>query len=205
MTPTVAIDMDGVLANFNRAFERLLNDIHATEIAIPPGGPVVWDWPEHYGWLPTQHHQAWEYIQENGEWWLDLEPTPQADELIDTLVMLRHQDVSIYFVTARKPRALAQEATTAWLEAHGFPLASVIVQPKGVEKPQIFAALGVSIVVEDKPSNCCPHCVNLLVSTPYNSYDKIWPTAPWHAIRRCEPEVVAQELVKAVKAGRIVR
>lgn len=195
----IAIDIDGVLANFNSAFERLLNDLHATEITLPKSGPSVWDWPTHYGWTPSQAHAAWEHIQENGEWWLDLDPTDWGTELLDTLIMLRHQDVVVYFVTARKPLSLAQEATTAWLEAHGFGMASVIVQPPGVSKAQIFAALGAKVVVDDKPSNCSPACVNLLVDHDYNRDPAAWPEAPWGAIRRVNPGDVAQELHQTVK------
>jgi len=196
--PIVAVDMDGVLANFNDAFARLLNDLHATEISLPPDGPAVWSWPTIYGWTSSQHHKAWEHIQENGEWWLDLEPLPQADDLIDALLQLRHRDVPIYFVTSRSPLALAQEATSAWLEAHHFALPSVIVVPPGVGKPQIFAAIGATIIIDDKPDNCSVHCTNLLVDAPYNRDKDAWH-APWSHIIRCQPHEVAQILLQQAR------
>jgi len=60
----------------------------------------------------------------------------------------------IIFLTKRPQTAgvTAQLQTQRWLEAHGFRLPSVFVVQRS--RGRIAAALGLDIVVDDRPENC---------------------------------------------------
>ncbi len=195
-TRVIAVDMDGVLAKWNEAFLDLLNEMHKTDKAFPTSGPTSWGWPRQLGFTNEQEAAAWAHVRKDGWWWHDLAPYADTEETLDVLRGMRDSGWAVYFVTARFPLGEAKHATTAWLDNEDYPHAAVITVPHGVKKAQIFDAVGVHVVIEDRPDNCIPKHKNLLVDRPWNQRPEDWPTAPWDHLQR------VHDLPKALRSVR---
>jgi hypothetical protein len=100
-----------------------------------------------------QQRRLWQHVRSIENFWEGLaEIEPGAVKRLAGLAFDRRWE--IIFLTKRPETAgaTAQMQTQRWLESRGFTLPSVFVVPGS--RGRIAAALGLDIVVDDRPENC---------------------------------------------------
>jgi hypothetical protein len=100
-----------------------------------------------------QQHRLWQHVESIENFWetlVELEPGTIAR--LSAAASERRWE--IIFLTRRPETAgaTAQVQSQRWLESHGFKLPSVYVVQGS--RGRIAAALGLDIVVDDRPENC---------------------------------------------------
>ena len=100
-----------------------------------------------------QQRRLWRHVESIENFWQTLEELEVG--VIERLAGLaRERRWEIIFLTKRPQSAgaTAQVQSQRWLESKGFPLPSVFVVQGS--RGRIAAALGLDIVVDDRPENC---------------------------------------------------
>jgi hypothetical protein len=100
-----------------------------------------------------QQRKLWRHVESIEDFWMGLkEIEPGAVEKLGRIATDRRWE--IIFLTKRpgSAGATAQVQTQRWLESKGFPYPSVYVVQGS--RGRIAAALGIDIVVDDRPENC---------------------------------------------------
>jgi len=147
MSIRVGFDVDGVIANFNKAFRQA-----ATQIDGAAGGQNP---PEQASRAlgADAMKRVWDHIGRTAQWWLQLEPY-EADEIERLYRTSRERRWEVYFMTTRPSSAgeTTQFQTQWWLETHGFPLPSVLTVPGS--RGDAANALKLDIAVDDRLTNC---------------------------------------------------
>lgn len=157
----IAFDMDGVLADMERALAReaeaASGDAAAPNPREPPdeGGDAPADAPPptRLRLTPRQERRLWARIAARENFWESLdEQEPGAVARLHTAAIAGRWEVM--FLTSRPPTAgaPAQLQTQRWLAARGFPLPSVYVVAGS--RGRIADALDLDVVVDDRPENC---------------------------------------------------
>jgi hypothetical protein len=173
----IGVDVDGVLANFFKAYESLI--IRSSGVNLfgdklyPNALPQTWNWPETFGYEMRTIADVWDKIKASNSFWWHLEPLPGAEEFLRKLYESKHE---AYFITDR-PGVTAQVQTAQWLEKYGYKYPSVIISRKG--KGAACDALSVDYYIDDKYENVVdvldisPYTKVSLLTYPYNSISKI--------------------------------
>jgi hypothetical protein len=143
MSIRVGFDVDGVIANFNKAFRE-------TASHIDGGGAQAVGSTQ----LKTEMmKRVWDEIARTPQWWLQLEPfeREQIERLYQTSRTRRWE---VYFLTTRPSSAgeTTQFQTQWWLESNGFPMPSVLTVPGS--RGDAANALKLDVVVDDRLTNC---------------------------------------------------
>src|SRR5437867_4865690 len=100
-----------------------------------------------------QQRRLWRHVESIENFWQTLEEIEAG--VIERLARLVHERRwEIIFLTKRPESAgaTAQLQSQRWLESKGFPLPSVYVVQGS--RGRIAAALGLDMVVDDRPENC---------------------------------------------------
>lgn len=164
----IILDIDGVLADFNNAYADLLEVMGAPAIDRTPPWPLKWEWPSEVA--PQEVcDAAWEVVQQNPEFFVQISPTPEALQLSATgelaQLLASHE---IYVVTSRPQ--FARGASEFWLgELFGEFMGTIHVPgPKG----PIAHALGAQLLIDDKPEHCQSAIAHgleaICIAQPYN-------------------------------------
>lgn len=145
----VALDVDGVLANFVGSFTHL-----AADMGIPGARALTGaDQPSLDFDFDT--NPVWERIHHSWNWWMGLAPLVTEGE-VDLLneVIAKHD---VYFITSRvRGRGLSAEWQTAhWLEGIGVSVGqrAHVIATRAETKGPLAAALDIPYVLEDSPAN----------------------------------------------------
>jgi hypothetical protein len=129
----IALDVDGVLANFTQAFCEFAHSIDATDF------PKTWrdchDWD--FGVGRERVMEVWNQIPDFKQFMLSLESTPDS----------KLHFTPVAYVTAR---TVPSDVTKDWLTEHGFPDAPVYTVGYNQSKVQILKDLRVDVFVEDR-------------------------------------------------------
>jgi hypothetical protein len=160
----VALDVDGVIADFARAFIGKAKEMGLDFF----DHPTEWRRRHLDGDLQDAFSKPWPDIRGNESFWLErVQPIPKA--FVDFPVAC--------YVTARSQAP--NGATQKWIFRHGFPAARVYRVDKSEEKLPVLRQENVDIFVEDKistvkmlqeewgPENDVPYPV--LITTAQNS------------------------------------
>jgi uncharacterized HAD superfamily protein len=142
----VGFDIDGVLADFQRAFRDTARQLQA--------GDVIADDPDRRGALTSSEmKQVWDRIEQTPQWWLRLEPY-EPGQIARLYTTSRERRWEVYFLTTRPASAgeTIQFQTQWWLERHGFALPSVLTVPGS--RGDVANALRLDVVVDDRLTNC---------------------------------------------------
>lgn len=174
MSLRLAFDLDGVLADMESALiheakklfgeavapapiararrpTRRLRDSSDTEAShgvsnhVPPAPTLR---------LTTrQERQLWRHVGSIRGFWESLKEV-ETGSVGRLAALARERRWEVIFLTRRPESAgfTAQVQTQHWLEAHGYPLPSVFVVHGS--RGRIAAALGLDVVVDDRPENC---------------------------------------------------
>jgi hypothetical protein len=106
----IGFDIDGVLANFNPAYIRLLNEIEGKNAPLDYA-PQQWNYEADLGFSPETSREAWKRIGQSKHFWRGLAPMGQFSELNE----INDENHDIYFITAR-PGKDVKFQTEQWLE-----------------------------------------------------------------------------------------
>lgn len=155
----IQFDVDGVLADFNLAF----NMKHTERYGVPRERPQRWN--------DQTDALVWEDIKESPNFWSSL-PTLASGSAFRDINTLEYMGHSVYFVTARVGREPKRQ-TYEWLKACGIDHPTVIVS---LLKAVIAEGLGTTHAIDDKFGNA--YVVSLLkgvksylLDAPYNRLD----------------------------------
>src|SRR5262245_773464 len=178
----IAFDLDGVLADLEAELARqaaILFGDSATRPAdngsVPPPAAVASTEPPEgaeeqqqeaaetsaentrplfkLNLTARQQRRLWKHVESIENFWQTLkEIEPGVIERLAKLVAERRWE--IIFLTKRPESAgfTAQVQSQRWLQAKGFPLPSVFVVQGS--RGRIAHALGIDIVIDDRPENC---------------------------------------------------
>lgn len=166
----VAFDLDGVLADFLGAYERIADELFVgwrnrtdtqseSVMSEDPAPGDIGGEPARR--LSTRRQAAvWKRIRSTDDFWLTLDPIdPKAVSEIQERAASMGWDV--FFVTQRPATAgrTVQVQTQRWLMEQGFALPSVIVHTGA--RGRLASALELDFLVDDSVQ----HCVDTLSST----------------------------------------
>lgn len=148
--PKVALDIDGVLANFSKAYSEY----------ITSRGYKMYPQEEqpHWGFPNQAHKDLWGDVKSDKDFWVNMEATCDPN--------LPFEPVA--YVTAR---SIPEEWTHEWLVKHGFP--DVKIYSSGNRpKSEIIKKIGADLFVDDCYENFCElnnaGVCTFLMHTSYN-------------------------------------
>lgn len=147
---TLAIDIDGVLANFTDAYAACVT--RRTGIVFPKMSdewPTSWYWDRDAGVTREQEEETWKKdIIQTRNFWQKLEPHEGAKPALKYLNQMASRGDQLYFITHRMGDSVKLQ-TERWLYNHGINYPTVIVTG---QKLPFLRALGVNFFIDDKPS-----------------------------------------------------
>ncbi len=146
-TKRIALDIDGVFANFNKGWANLARELHGVEYpAMDDTYPDKWHyWPDRLNKEQTQ--TVLDKIEKGGFWSL-LEPYPDAKKFMELAVLHSPIGIHTYFITQRNGRWVKWE-TELWLHALGVLNPTVLLVDKAEDKIPMLDALGIDAFMED--------------------------------------------------------
>ena len=146
----IGVDVDGVLANFEAGYTKLLSKCAGGRIEVPSDfQPASWNYEETLGFTTREVSDSWEEIKRSPSFWRDLPPLPGAVDALNTLwrKFALAETHEVYFITTR-PGLTARYQTELWLSRHGFPRPCVLIC-RGNKAP-IVKNLGIRRFIDDK-------------------------------------------------------
>ena len=181
MSLRIGFDLDGVFADMESALVRCATDVFGkamierlqdrakdasdaettapapdSEGASESAGPTVADNTPpilRIKMTTRQTTRLWRHVETIENFWEELQEI-EAGSLSRLAQLADERRWEIIFLTKRPPTAgvTAQVQSQKWLESKGFPLPSVFVVQGN--RGRIAQALGLDIVVDDRPENC---------------------------------------------------
>lgn len=145
----VVVDVDGVLAEFNEPFRKLLIDQGANVRPFDPRyDPDRWEWPLAYGAEKKHDIAAWEYIGDHPEWWGRL----PIHRDVNNWAMSQLDRVLYNYETSFVTQRPGNRATTLeWLQKLSIDpdfVPQLLMVPGG--KVEVLRAMQPHYVIEDK-------------------------------------------------------
>ena len=168
MSRVIAVDLDGVLIDFNSGFAKVLKQVAPTVKldVFDPRFPAVWGWPAHYGYTGDDEEKAWREVIHSSLFWKALFPYATAIADLEYLNQLQSKH-DIYFVTTR-PGDTAKQQSEAWLRGNGVDNPTVVICGA---KAAFCTAVHADIIIDDKPENLLNQSYKVqtaLFKRPYN-------------------------------------
>lgn len=146
----IAVDIDGVLANFVKAFSSLCHKLDRELRVIED--PNIHTWDCHAWWgLSLKNsatiERAWQHIKtrNNKGFWYSPEPLNGFAKLIEL-----HRKLPVVFMTRRDGGNVWAD-TVAWLRNNGINEPLLYRVHPGEEKHELCAKLGISVIIDDSP------------------------------------------------------
>ncbi len=100
-----------------------------------------------------QQRRLWRHVETIENFWETLEELePGAIQRLATLATERRWEIIFLTKRPQSVGATAQLQSQRWLESKGFKLPSVFVVQKS--RGRIAGALGIDVVIDDRPENC---------------------------------------------------
>ncbi len=180
-TVRAAVDLDGVVANYNAARrQRLALIANRHDPFDPEWHPTLWDWETSLGYSVKDGIDAWDSIRQDDTFWATLPAYPGAHVFLDWLwravsVANWSQGGSheVYFLTDRSGHR-AKDQSEIWLHKHGFSgkYPTVLLTRQG--KARIIGDLQITHFLDDRPENVAGVCERVntcqafLLQRPWN-------------------------------------
>lgn len=140
----LAIDVDGVLADFTLGFRRLLAQWHPEYSIHATAEQQTWDYID----ITKEHEdETWTRLKQHVTFWRDLKSRLTPEEQFKLIVLCGEHRV--YFVTNRTGVS-PEEQTATWLRARGVYSPHVIVT---ADKALAVRTVGARFAIDDKPGN----------------------------------------------------
>jgi hypothetical protein len=131
------VDMDGVLADMDKGFKELSNGLSPSEYEAKNG-----------------KNSFWKLIAKKPNFWLELEPMPDA-KILWNFIKENFTDPVPVILTAGQGTGL-KEQKTQWAHTHIDPSVKVIIASKGTDKPNyILPSTGTvsNLLLDDTQKN----------------------------------------------------
>lgn len=147
----IGFDVDGVLANFIAAYQRLFVRISGVDLFQPGDdvNPPCWDWPQFRGYGDDIVASVWAHIGADPTFWARLAPLDGADTLSMCIADMEKRH-DIYFITARFGKRDKQQTET-WLRNYlGLPGPTVLISS---DKGACAGALRLDAYIDDNLDN----------------------------------------------------
>ncbi len=174
----IGFDLDGVLANFTKAYQALLARLSGRNL-FEPGDeidPPTWNWDKDRGYTSAERGAAWEAIKADPNFWRNLDPLQPNVSQVFFRSLQHGPSRDVYFITSR-PGIASKAQTEAWLREHlGWRNPTVLVVGTRV-KGEACAALGLDAYIDDHYPNVAdvvlksPKTRAYLYSVAHNSYE----------------------------------
>lgn len=169
-----AIDLDGVICNFQDAFARLIKEELGKDIPVGPNGPTEWDWHLAGGVTKAENEHLWWLITTSPDFWNRLQPYPNGLMTLEKLEQLTQQGIlEPYFITSR-PSNSARAQSIQWLTRWGMSAPQVLTVKGPRHKGVAAMALGIEASVDDNAENVLAFAQagaqSFIVEWPYNSH-----------------------------------
>jgi 5'(3')-deoxyribonucleotidase len=167
----IGIDMDDVLANFQKRFVKLLNELYGKTPL--DAEPIDWDWTN-CNVTPEEMKNGWIEASKTTNLWLELEPLPALD--MEAKFLLSKLDLvhDLFFVTNRfiTPGLSPTKQTQLWVRENTYlPMPNVMLAK---DKGPMASVLELEAFIDDRPKNCLdvlaarPQCRVFLCDSSHN-------------------------------------
>lgn len=165
----VMIDVDDVLADFNKAFLQLAHEMFNTPVDVEIR---VWDFHLSIPGLTREKELlVWQRIRETENFYESLPTFATVEDFENLRNFVLHFNCECVFITSRFPTKgrSVEVQTTNWIRKH------VGVEPKVLvtsEKGSLCRKIGIQKALEDAPHHICDLTVNgietVIMDWPYN-------------------------------------
>lgn len=166
----IGLDLDGVVAQFNESYRRLLHQLEP-EVPINPAPPLTWSYEvTQDGFDRRTVDRAWTHIRARPAlFWGSLPAYPGAVEFAWGLTHLG----SVSVVTARpgNDEAAVRDTSAEWVR-HTLGIRAPVHLAATVPKAQICRELELDVLIDDCPENVADlpaHTRGLLLDRPWNA------------------------------------
>lgn len=174
----IALDIDGVLADFCDAFQNVIRLLYGKD-TIPEGYvPKDWHWSEVL--TPEMEKAGFAKLKATKDFWITLKPLPGIE---DARALTRVPGLDVYFLTSR---ALAiggtiAEQTKFWLYKQGINpscYAGIIAVTNPGLKRQVLEGIGIEAMIDDhgptvESFDTIPGFQGYLLDRPWNQEAKV--------------------------------
>lgn len=186
----IALDVDGVFADFVLSFTQVLHEINGSSIY---GTEDQREWK--FEGTSAEYNKAWRFIDDCMNWWMTLEPLVSTSD-IATLNTVAKKN-TIFFVTSRRslnPTAglPVEEQTAGWLKGIGVAHTPKVIATKSSSKAALINALDIDFFLDDKPT--------ILEDARKNCPDTLVSAIDWCYNREVEVDARYLSVGKALKA-----
>lgn len=146
MSLRLGFDVDGVLADFRRAFQATARECLDREVPLDARD-------EKNTLTHPDVERVWKHIWRRPNWWMGLQPY-EPGEIASLYALSRAGRWEVCFLTKRPPSAgdSVQFQTQWWLEQQGFYLPAVITVPGS--RGDLANALRLDLIIDDQFVNC---------------------------------------------------
>lgn len=166
----VALDMDGVLADFCWAFSSLIHN--TIDPSVQPVHPdKVYQY--NFGIDDDTISEAWEAVKASYNWWETLPCLLSRDEKVLVNHLAEQHEIVIITSRVATKGMPVHEQTRNWLWANGLPYQIDIFVESRRTKGLRCAQEGVDLLVDDSPDvieAAKPYCDVVIRSWPYNQH-----------------------------------
>ncbi|HWY36060.1 MAG TPA: hypothetical protein VNX68_15555, partial [Nitrosopumilaceae archaeon] len=148
----IAVDIDGVLANFDEKFVSILRNNFGVDLP-KDFQPNSWSW-SNANLAPGVMERAWKLIDTTPYFWETLKPYPDIVDMADFFREYADTKYNIYFITARKDGVGrdTREQSEIWLRENLInPKQTITVLPvkSGLNKAEIIYAMQLDYSIDD--------------------------------------------------------
>lgn len=169
----IGFDIDGVLASFIPAYQRLVVEMTGRDLFKPGDDedPPCWDWPQYRGYSSLEITKVWDHITTDPYFWKRLTPTMAGLGCAKKIKTLTNGPHRVMFITNRvgvDPLKQTMDWLRYWFDIE-YP--TVFVTP---HKGDTAKWLGLDMYVEDNLDNAndvavkLPSCKVYLIDRQYN-------------------------------------
>lgn len=172
----IGFDIDGVLSNFDTAYEALFVEVTGRNDFAPYAiqeGPLSWNWPtDFYGYTVEDTKEVWRRIKASNSFWFERPPMPEFDAFRKWFKDPVNRQHEIYFITAR-PGVNTKLQTENWFALHLDIVPTVLISD---QKGMVCKALDINYYVDDKAENILdvglksPGTAAYLIDKAYNRH-----------------------------------
>lgn len=145
----VAIDLDGVLARFERGATPIIRHLWPVRFDCFRGDIV----PEHWSWsdllTKEEFDELWQAIRGNPNFWLNLEPI--AANVVALQQVAFEMDVTFLTTRCDTGGVSAYDQTLKWLKRLSLDWGKLIVVKRPHYKVDVIKALGIKGLLDDYP------------------------------------------------------
>jgi 5'(3')-deoxyribonucleotidase len=151
MRKIIGCDIDGVLADWNAAYYKVLVGLTGKDLVSKEdrANPAVWYWPRHYGYTVEEEMAGYAETAKDPTFWQMLDAYPDAEKFLEDI----QQGDDIYFITTR-PGVQSKAQTEIWFELWGYAHATVLLGQSPKAKGLLAAGLDLTHFIDDRAENC---------------------------------------------------